>query len=121
MNIRRVSKRCADVVAGSVSPLCDSLRQVYEEIGVPRHPKKSVAQQRVAEVQGAIVDGSEGVVFPKPQKVLKYLQLTRLLLEAGECNQKQMQIVGGGLVYFAMFRRPLLGGLNHILEVCIGF
>ena len=119
--LRRVSKRCADVVAGSVSPLCDSLRQVYEEIGVPRHPKKSVAQQRVAEAQGAIVDGSEGVVFPKPQKVLKYLQLTRLLLEAGECNQKQMQIVGGGLVYFAMFRRPLLGGLNHIWKFVLAF
>jgi hypothetical protein len=25
-----------------------------------------------------------------------------------------MQIVGGGLVYMSMFRRPLLGGLNHI-------
>eukprot|EP00438_Fugacium_kawagutii_P005803 Skav220017 [mRNA] locus=scaffold3413:1698:3092:- [translate_table: standard] len=119
--LRRVSKSHADVISGSVSPLVRSLREVYEATGVPRHPKKSVSQQKVAEVQGAIVDGAAGVVFPKPQKILKYLHLARLLLEAKECNQKQVQIVGGGLVYFAMFRRPLLGGLNHLWKFVVLF
>lgn len=32
-----------------------------------------------------------------------------------------MQIVGGGLVYFAMFRRPLLGGLNHLWKFVVAF
>eukprot|EP00435_Cladocopium_sp_Y103_P040826 s373_g11.t1 len=67
-------------------------------------------------VQGALVDGKAGLAFPKVEKILKYAHLSRLLLEEGKATQKQMQIVGGGLVYMAMFRRPLLGGLNHIWQ-----
>eukprot|EP00438_Fugacium_kawagutii_P030551 Skav236000 [mRNA] locus=scaffold348:439265:442676:+ [translate_table: standard] len=119
--LRRVSKGHAAALAGQVSPLVASLREVYEEYKVPRHPKKGVAQQALAEVQGAIVDGEAGVIYPKPEKVLKYLQLTKLLLNAAECSQKQAQIVGGGLVYFAMFRRPLLGGLNHLWQFIVSF
>ena len=89
------------------------LQDTYAELGVPRHPKKAVSRQPQAEVQGAIVDGTRGIAFPKVEKVLKYAHLARLLVTSGYSNQKQMQIVGGGLVYIAMFRR-LLGGLNHI-------
>ena len=78
------------------------------------HPKKSVQQQRVAEVQGAVVDGVEGVAVPKREKVLKYVQLALMLISKGKSNLKQAQVVGGGLVYLAMFRRPLLGSLNGI-------
>ena len=54
------------------------------------------------------------MAFPKVEKVLKYAHLATLLLKAGRSSQKQMQIVGGGFVYIAMFKRPLLGALNHI-------
>ena len=83
-------------------------------LNVPRHPKKGVSSQSVAEVQGAIVDGQLGIAYPKPDKVLKYAQLAMVLLNEGVATQKQMQVVGGGLVYLAMFRRPLLGSLNCI-------
>ena len=36
-------------------------------------------------------------------------------------TQKEAQVVGGGLVYVAMFRRPLLGGLNAIWEFISSF
>ena len=47
-------------------------------LGVPRHPKKAVASQIRAEVQGAIIDGEEGIAFPKPEKVLRYACLPRI-------------------------------------------
>lgn len=93
-----------------------ALRAEYENWGIPHHPKKSVAQSLRAEVQGAIVDGKEGVAFPRPEKMLKYVQLAYMLICRRRGSLKQLQVVGGGLVYLAMFRRPLLGGLNAISE-----
>ena len=116
-NFDILEKRGIDVVhtlKGQVSPLVDSLREEYSQLGVPRHPKKAVSRQVTAEVQGAIVNGLEGKAHPKVDKILKYAYLAFLLLKSGYSSQRQMQVVGGGLVYMAMFRRPLLGGLNHI-------
>eukprot|EP00438_Fugacium_kawagutii_P025239 Skav236128 [mRNA] locus=scaffold900:368879:380005:- [translate_table: standard] len=119
--LRKVSKGHADALAGKVSPLVTSLREEYASRGIPRHPKKAVSSKAQAEVQGAIMDGNQGIAFPKPEKVLKYAILTQLLIESGECTQKQAQVVGGGLVYLAMFRRPLLGALNHIWTFITSF
>eukprot|EP00438_Fugacium_kawagutii_P032009 Skav201743 [mRNA] locus=scaffold2498:423455:425999:+ [translate_table: standard] len=119
--LRQVSKGHAAAIAGEVSPLISCLREEYAMLKVPRHPKKSVASQLKAEVQGAIVDGHSGIAYPKPEKVLKYALLTVQLLEEKDCNQKQAQIVGGGLVYLAMFRRPLLGAINHLWSFITSF
>ena len=112
--LAKMDSKTADVVCGKpcIDTLC--LRSEYESWGIPNHPKKSVQQQRVAEVQGALVDGVEGIAVPKREKVLKYVQLAMMMLERGRCTLKQAQVVGGGLVYLAMFRRPLLGSLNGI-------
>ena len=56
-----------------------------------------------------MVNGRTGRVFPKQAKVMQYLALALQLLELGEATKKQLQVVGGGYVYFSMFRRPLLG------------
>ena len=119
--LRRVSKATAEVIQGEVSPLVSGLREEYLLKKVPRHPKKSVASQRVGEVQGAIIDGKAGLIYPKPCKVLKYAFLAMLLVKAGSCTQKQIQVVSGGLVYLAMFRRPLLGALDHIWKFIMSF
>ena len=119
--LRRVSKGLAEAIEGKVSPLIAGLREEYQAIGVPRHPKKAVSSSRKAEVQGAVVDGLLGVAYPKPEKILKYVGLTVLLLKADVCNQKQAQVVGGGLVYLTMFRRPLLGCLNWLWKFVTSF
>ena len=77
--------------------------------------------QPQAEVQGALVDGQEGSSRPRAEKIVKYVQLSLLLLAGERCTQKQIQIVAGGLVYMAMFRRPLLGTLNAIWEFVTSF
>ena len=119
--LARVSKRVSEAIEGKVSPLVAGLREEYLAWGIPRHPKKGVASSFRAEVQGAIIDGKEGVAFPKPEKVLKYAQLGLMLLDAEQCSQKQVQVVGGGLVYCAMFRRPLLGCLNELWSFITSF
>lgn len=113
-SLQKVSKKVSEAIEGKVSPLILGLREEYASLGIPRHPKKAVANFRKAEVQGAVIDGQAGVAYPKPEKLLKYAHLTWLLLRQRQATQKQVQVVGGGLVYFAMFRRPLLGALNAI-------
>lgn len=91
-----------------------AVRQTYQEWGVPRHPKKGVARALRAEVEGPLALGDVGVVVPKPQKICQYLCLGMELLRRGSCTLKELQIVAGGLVYLAMFRRPLLCALNVV-------
>ena len=119
--LERVNRTMAEVVQGSVAPLASSLRQVYEELAIPRHPNKAVERQFQADVQGALVDGHDGCARPRPEKIMKYVQLSVLLLSETRCTQKQIQVVAGGLVYMAMFRRPLLGTLNAVWEFVTSF
>jgi len=113
-SLQKVDGALASQIQGEVSAEALAMREGYSYWGLPRHPKKSVQQELKAEVQGALVDGTTGTVRPKPQKVLKYVDLALGLLATGRANQKQMQVVCGGLVYCAMFRRPLLGMLNAV-------
>ena len=107
-------------VRGEVSAEVLALRGGYQHWGLPRHPKKAVQQETIAEIQGAVVDGVTGMVKPKPNKVLKYAELAWSLLQDGRASQKQLQIVCGGLVYCSMFRRPLLGMLNKVWSFVVG-
>lgn len=54
------------------------------------------------------------MVVAKPQKVAQYLSLGLEMLKRGCATLKQLQVVLGGLVYLAMFRRPTLSSLNQV-------
>ena len=45
------------------------VRDMYDSMGLPRHPKKSVQRALQGEVQGAMLDGEAGFAVPKPEKV----------------------------------------------------
>ena len=117
--LKQVEPQGAALLQGEVDPAVSRLRERYLALGVPRHPKKSVSNQLQADVQGALVNGQTGRVYPKPSKVLQYLWLGILLLDEGRANQRQLQVLGGGFVYMAMFRRGLLGSLNRIWQEII--
>lgn len=70
-------------------------------------------------MQGAWLDGEEGRLYAKPPKVAKYVRLGLELLGRGNASQKELQVVGGGFVYIAMFNRPLLSSLNHIWRMIV--
>eukprot|EP00435_Cladocopium_sp_Y103_P013587 s4303_g3.t1 len=75
---------------------------------------RSVGRSLRCEVQGATVDGLLGVAYPREVKMAKYFGMALDLCSKKVATQKQWQVVCGGLVYMAMFRRPLLGGLNFV-------
>lgn len=104
----------AALIKDTPSPQVLALRSTYQRWDVPRHPKKAVNRAVRAEVQGALVLGDVGIVVPKPQKIFQYLCLGVELVKRGACNLKELQVVCGGFVYLAMFRRPLLSSLNQV-------
>ena len=112
--IRKTDPETAKLVEGEPGLLSLVARQAYAQANLPRHPKKSVCQATRAEVQGCILDGEAGIAFPKPPKVLLYVRLALELVRRGAATQREMQVVCGGFVYFAMFRRPLLSALNAV-------
>ena len=119
--LEKVDKSFAKMIAGTPSVHTLALRDTYRGLNIPRHPKKAVEREFVAEVQGALVDGRTGTARPKPDKVAKYVGLAWELIKSGRATQKQLQVVAGGLVYMTMFRRPLLGSLNAIWELIESF
>ena len=119
--VEKMDHKTAQLLQGEPSPALLALRAEYEDWGIPHHPKKAVCRALKAEVQGAIVDGKAGVAYPKPVKLYKYVALASLLLQEESCNQKQAQVVAGGLVYISMFRRPMLGCLNQLWQFIESF
>ena len=95
---------------GTTPPGVLALRSEYLHWQVPRNAKKGV----VRSAHCATVDGVAGIAFPKESKLSKYYSLALKLLHQPVVSQRQMQVVCGGLVYFAMFRRPTLGALNAV-------
>ena len=96
--------------AGESAPEVEALRKEYLEWGLPRHPKKGVSRQVMAEVQGAVVDGRRGLAYPKMQKLSKYVTIAHQLIYYARdlCNAAP----NASGVYFSTFRRQLLGGLK---------
>lgn len=117
----RVDRRLAEIIRGTPSPEVEALRACYAQQGLPTHPKKSVQQELGAEIQGAWVDGEMGTCMAKPQKVARYIGLIFALLREGKASQKELQIVGGGMVYISMFKGQILGGLNQIWRDIVAF
>ena len=113
--MEKVDKALAKTLQGTPTPGILALRQEYEQWGISRHPKKATQRAVKAEVQGAIVDGVSGCAYPKLEKVLKYAQLALLTVMSGSSNQKEMQVVAGGLVYLATFKQNLMGGAQQHL------
>eukprot|EP00438_Fugacium_kawagutii_P023208 Skav215677 [mRNA] locus=scaffold278:111881:120662:- [translate_table: standard] len=110
----KVDAHLAQDVTGVPTAHQLSLRHQYSQLALPRHPKKAVEASSVAEIQGAIFDGVAGIAYAKPGKILKYMGLAWEVLIRNAATLRELQVVAGGLVYIAMFRRPLLGCLNSI-------
>ena len=112
--LERVESTQLCTLEGTLAPGANALREQYDLWDIPRNIKKSVQRSTKCEVQGATVDGIAGVAYPRESKLCKYFSLALQLLNRSMARQKQWQVVCGGLVYFSMFRRPLLGGLNRV-------
>ena len=112
--LEKVQSLDCEQMTGSLAPGVLALRSQYEIWDVPRNMKKSVSRSLNAEVQGAQVDGEQGVAYPKEVKLAKYISAALKLVHQNRVSQRELQVVCGGLVYVSMFRRPLLGTLNEV-------
>ena len=112
--VERLDPATAATLEGQVADTVLELREQYAVQNIPRHPKKAAVRSPVAEIQGAIVDGVAGFAQPKASKIVLYCQLALMLVQQERCTLKELQVVCGGFVYFAMFRRPLLSALNDV-------
>ena len=112
--LHSVDPALISLLEGEISDDMSPLLTAYHAAGIPFNEKKSVRQATVAEVQGAEINGKTGLARPKSEKLGKYASATVSLLRRRRCTQKEIQVVSGGLVYFAMFRRPLMSCLNYI-------
>ena len=112
--LHNVNPDLVGILEGEVSDHMASLITCYNQAGIPLNNKKSVKQKTFAEIQGAEIDGSLGVSRPKREKMGKYASTTVSLLRKKKCSRKEIQVVCGGLVYFSMFRRPLMSCLNYV-------
>ena len=119
--LEKVDANMIKVLEGKVSPDVAPLIAAYERAGIPLNAKKSCRQKIQAEVQGADIDGDQGWCRPKSEKLSKYVSAVVSLLRRSRCSQKEIQVVRGGLVYFAVFRRPLMSCLNFIWEFIQSF
>ena len=112
--LEKTESRLADKIKGGVADAVVRLRDMYDCMGLPRHPKKSVQRALQGEVQGAMLDGEAGFAIPKPEKVQVYCKLADELIRRGQCTLRELQVVCGGFIYICMFRRALLCGLNEV-------
>lgn len=119
--LERVKKCEVSDLEGTCAAGVLSLRQQYELWKVPRNVKKAVERSSLCELQGATVDGQSGVAYPRESKLAKYVSLALDLCQRTYSTQKQWQVVCGGLVYFSMFRRPLLGSLNQVWQHILSY
>lgn len=112
--LEKVNPHMSSLLEGNVSPDLEPLLEEYHRAGLPLNSGKSVKQSTHAEVQGAEIDGISGLARPKKEKLSRYVGAILGLLRRGKSTQKQMQVVCGGLVYFAMLRRPMMSILNYV-------
>ena len=119
--LERVKSCDATALEGTCPLGVLALRQEYERWEIPRNLKKSVQRSGLCELQGATVDGQLGVAYPREGKLARYLGLAIKLCLQKAATQRQWQVVCGGLVYFSMFRRPLLGALNQVWQHILAY
>ena len=112
--LEKTESRLAGRIKGGVSDAVTQVRNMYDSMGLPRHPKKSVQRALQGEVQGAMLDGEVGFAIPKPEKVQVYCKLADELIRRGQSTLRELQVVCGGFIYICMFRRALLCCLNEV-------
>ena len=119
--LAKTNREASLLLEGQLGPLASELRQVYEELKVPINEKKSVKSGLRGEMQGALVDGVQGTISPKPDKIARYLRGAWYLLQCRQTDLKRIQTVAGGLVYIFSYRRCLMSCLNEVWRFIASF
>ena len=94
---------------------------MHDELDVPINEKKSVKSSICGEMQGGVIDGAEGTLCPKMDKVARYVRGAWNLLQSKRADLKRSQMVASGLVYSFSYRSCLMSCLNEVWSFISSF
>ena len=72
MLLEQVPKKRDKTLPSPGRRVVEKVREMYEQVGLPRHPGKAVEQAEVAEFWGAEVNGVEGRVRPNLKRTVSF-------------------------------------------------
>ena len=90
-----------------------ALEKAWERAGVLSSAKKRVSEAGVVQELGAQVDGVKGTLGPSPERLLKLVQSTLVVLAKGRLRKKWVQVIAGRWVHCMVFRRPAMAALDY--------
>ena len=110
---------CAGWTPQQVNNLYRHCVCLFEEYGLPRHPKKSLPLQetevRQVSFTGWILDLKRQVVFPNTNKVLQ-LQRTIRSIDRESITVRELMTLTGKVIWYSLSQRPLLSCLDSIFR-----
>ena len=86
--------------------LHDGIESAWESSGVLSSAKKKVVGAPRVQELGALVDGSQGMIGPSVERLLKLVQSTFVVLGCKKLKKKWVQVLAGRWVHLLSFRRP---------------
>jgi hypothetical protein len=107
-------KEAADCLVSVPSEWQTSVRRIYQDNKLPRHPKKSINGQDRVEILGALAEGRLGIVSPKPEKLAVYMGHVWQALVSPSVSRRALQCILGGLLYCSQFRRPAMSTFDLV-------
>eukprot|EP00435_Cladocopium_sp_Y103_P061097 s163_g22.t1 len=111
-NFCAMEKQGAGDTGGQGAQAHQSLEDTWTRHGVISSAKKRVSGEAVAQELGAHFDGMEGTMGPSPERLLKLLQATFVVLSKRRLKKKWVQVIAGRWVHCMSFRRPFMSFLD---------
>eukprot|EP00971_Amphidinium_carterae_P072570 1435245-Amphidinium_carterae.2 len=108
----------APSLKGSMSPLAQIARLIYDQHSVPRSESKAVARQSVVTSLGTQIWGDVGQLALPKLALHKLVRLTLFALQREWLPRKWLQILAGRWVRAALYRRPTMSAFRAIWLAC---
>ena len=90
----------------------EKLEAAWSSAGVLSSAKKRVAGASEAHELGAQFEGLEGTLGPSPERLLKLIQATLVVIGKHRLRKKWTQVIAGRWVHCMAFRRAAMGWLD---------
>eukprot|EP00435_Cladocopium_sp_Y103_P015342 s342_g3.t1 len=85
-----------------------ALEDAWAKVGVLSSTKKRVVGEPSAQELGALFEGESGVLGPSPERLLRLIQSTMVVIAKPRLNRKWVQVLAGRWVHCMSFRRPTM-------------
>ena len=97
-----------------------ALEAAWRTAGVLSSSKKKVSGEPVAHELGAMLQGDEGTIGPSPDRLLRLIQTTLVVIGRQKLCRKWVQVCAGRWVHCMSFRRPAMVWLDVVWSFISG-